>query len=89
MKGGGATALERIILGIDPGTIVMGYGVLSINGRKAALETMGVLKLDRYEDHYVRLRRIYDRSAFFREEYTKYVEAGTCTGGCHCRSVKS
>ena len=69
MKGGGATALERIILGIDPGTIVMGYGVLSINGRKAALETMGVLKLDRYEDHYVRLRRIYERVISLIDQY--------------------
>ena len=69
MKGGTTTALERIILGIDPGTIVMGYGVLSINGRKADLETMGVLKLDRYEDHYVRLRRIYERVISLIDQY--------------------
>lgn len=60
---------ERIILGIDPGTIVMGYGVLRVVGRKVCLETMGVLKLDRYEDHYVRLRRIYERVLSLMDEY--------------------
>ncbi|MDR3262509.1 MAG: crossover junction endodeoxyribonuclease RuvC [Tannerella sp.] len=60
---------ERVILGIDPGTIVMGYGVLVIEARKPRLETMGVLKLDKYEDHYLRLRRIYERIAALIEEY--------------------
>jgi crossover junction endodeoxyribonuclease RuvC len=60
---------ERIILGIDPGTIIMGYGVLVIEARQPRLETMGVLKLDKYEDHYLRLRRIYERIAALIEEY--------------------
>jgi crossover junction endodeoxyribonuclease RuvC len=52
---------DRVILGIDPGTIVMGYGVLEIRDNKPLLVTMGVLSLDKYEDHYLRLRRIYER----------------------------
>lgn len=52
---------ERIILGIDPGTIVMGYGVLAVEGNRPRLETMGVLKLSKYDDHYLRLRRIFER----------------------------
>ncbi|MDR2764854.1 MAG: crossover junction endodeoxyribonuclease RuvC [Tannerella sp.] len=60
---------ERIILGIDPGTIVMGYGVLTVEDRKPRLTTMGVLKLDKYEDHYLRLRRIYERMLSLIEEY--------------------
>ncbi|MDR3269012.1 MAG: crossover junction endodeoxyribonuclease RuvC [Tannerella sp.] len=60
---------ERIILGIDPGTIVMGYGVLIIEDRKPRMETMGVLKLDKYEDHYLRLRRIYERLISLIDEY--------------------
>jgi crossover junction endodeoxyribonuclease RuvC len=60
---------ERIILGIDPGTIVMGYGVLVVEGYKPRLETMGVLKLDKYEDHYLRLRRIYERVLALIDEY--------------------
>ena len=52
---------ERIILGIDPGTTVMGYGVLKVVNNKPALETMGVLMLDKYEDHYLKLRRIFEK----------------------------
>ncbi|MDR2469507.1 MAG: crossover junction endodeoxyribonuclease RuvC [Tannerella sp.] len=60
---------ERIILGIDPGTIVMGYGVLEVIERKPRLVTMGVLHLDKYEDHYLRLRRIYERMLALIEEF--------------------
>lgn len=51
---------ERIILGIDPGTNVMGYGLLGVNGKKPELIVMGVLKLSRIGDHYLRLRRIHE-----------------------------
>ena len=51
---------ERIILGIDPGTIIMGYGIIRIEGKKPILEAMGVLQLNKYEDHYVRLKKIFD-----------------------------
>ena len=52
---------DRVILGIDPGTIVMGYGVLKIEGNKPKLEAMGVLQLNKYEDHYLRLKKIFER----------------------------
>ncbi len=52
---------ERIILGIDPGTIVMGYGVLVVEDNKPRLETMGVIQLNKYEDHYLRLKKIFER----------------------------
>lgn len=53
--------MDRVILGIDPGTIVMGYGLLHIENNKPKLETMGVLQLNKYEDHYLRLRKIFER----------------------------
>lgn len=52
---------ERVIIGIDPGTNVMGYGILGINGKKPAVVAMGVVKLSKFESHYLRLKRIYDR----------------------------
>ncbi|MDG5799548.1 crossover junction endodeoxyribonuclease RuvC [Marinilabiliaceae bacterium ANBcel2] len=52
---------EKIVLGIDPGTSVMGYGVLKICGKTPSAIAMGVLELKKYEDHYLRLKRIYDR----------------------------
>ena len=52
---------ERVIIGIDPGTNVMGYGILGINGKKPQLVAMGVIKLSKFDDHYMRLRRSYER----------------------------
>lgn len=52
---------DRIIMGIDPGTNMMGYAVLGIKGKKPSPIVMGVIKLSKFEDHYLRLRRIYDR----------------------------
>ena len=60
---------ERIILGIDPGTIVMGYGIIRIEGKKPVLEAMGVLQLNKYEDHYVRLKKIFDRVLSLIDQY--------------------
>jgi crossover junction endodeoxyribonuclease RuvC len=52
---------ERIIIGIDPGTNVMGYGILGVNKKKLELIAMGVIQLNKFDDHYMRLRRIYER----------------------------
>jgi len=60
---------EQIILGIDPGTIIMGYGLLAVENKKARLEAMGVLKLDQFENHYLRLRHIFDRVTQLIDSY--------------------
>lgn len=60
---------ERIILGIDPGTIVMGYGILRIEGNKPKLEAMGVLQLNKYDNHYLRLRKIFERVLGLIDQY--------------------
>lgn len=60
---------ERIIMGIDPGTIVMGYGLIKVLGQRAELLALGVIKLDKLEDHYLRLKRIFDRISGLIEEY--------------------
>lgn len=60
---------ERIIMGIDPGTNVMGYGVLGVNGKTPELVVMGVIKLSRIGDHYMRLCRIYERVLGLVEQY--------------------
>ena len=61
---------ERIILGIDPGTLVMGYGIIRIIGNRPMIETMGVLQLSKYEDHYLRLRRIFERVLSLIDQYS-------------------
>ena len=60
---------DRVILGIDPGTNVMGYGILGVFGRKPALIAMGVIELKKFEDHYIRLHRIYERVTMLVEQY--------------------
>jgi crossover junction endodeoxyribonuclease RuvC len=60
---------DRVIMGIDPGTIVMGYGILSICSGKPHVEAMGVLQLDKYEDHYLRLGKIFERVTGLIDEY--------------------
>lgn len=60
---------DRIILGIDPGTNVMGYGLIKVTENKPEMMTMGILQLNKYEDHYLRLRKIFDRTLGLIEEY--------------------
>lgn len=54
-------ANERIIMGIDPGTNIMGYGVLHTEGRHAEMVTMGVIDLRKVGDQYLRLGHIFER----------------------------
>ncbi len=53
--------MEKIILGIDPGTNVLGYGVIKVAGRKVEMLAMGVIDLRRCQDVYLKLGRIYER----------------------------
>ncbi len=52
---------SKIILGIDPGSVVMGYGLIRITGNTMTLLEMGVLKLSGHKDIYKRLERIHHR----------------------------
>ena len=52
---------ERVILGIDPGTTIMGYGLIRTQGKsKVELIEMGALHLGKIKDHALKLKRIYD-----------------------------
>jgi crossover junction endodeoxyribonuclease RuvC len=52
---------NQIILGIDPGTLVMGFGVISVNKSNVSLVEMGVLQLSKHEDHAERLHLIFKK----------------------------
>ncbi len=60
---------ETIILGIDPGTTIMGYGLLKVTGNKTELIAMGVLDLKKYKDHYLKLQRIFARTLSLIDEF--------------------
>ncbi len=60
---------ERIILGIDPGTTIMGYGVISDNGKSVTMLAMGVIKLSKFNSQALKLRRIFERTLGLVEQY--------------------
>ncbi len=60
---------DRIILGIDPGTTVMGYGLLQIVSGKPKMITMGVLHLHKLGNHYQKLHRIFERVLGLIDQY--------------------
>jgi len=62
---------EKVILGIDPGTNVMGYGVIEVIGSKINLKQYGVINLSKYDkdDHALKLKKIYDKVSQVIEEF--------------------
>jgi len=60
---------ERIILGVDPGTSIMGYGIIKVEGKKVSLLVFGVITLSKYDNHAVRLKIIFDRMQGLIDEY--------------------
>jgi crossover junction endodeoxyribonuclease RuvC len=52
---------DKIILGIDPGTSVMGYGIIHIQGKKLVLLNFGIIQLSKIVGHPDKLKRIFDR----------------------------
>lgn len=56
-------------MGIDPGTNVMGYGILGVNGKTLTPVILGAIELTKVGDHYLRLARIYERVTGLVEQY--------------------
>lgn len=52
---------DRVIMGIDPGTNLMGYAFIGVNGNKARLIAMGVIDLRKCHDSYIKLGEIFTR----------------------------
>lgn len=64
-----STKTDRIILGIDPGTTIMGYGLIHVKGNKIELINMGVLHLQKLSTHADKLKRIFERTLALIDEY--------------------
>ena len=60
---------EKVILGIDPGTNIMGYGILRVVDGKAEMVTMGIIDLRKFEDAYLKLGHIFERVTGIIEAY--------------------
>ena len=59
----------KIILGIDPGSTIMGYGIIQAAGKSPLLMALGVVELGKYEDHYVRIRQVFERTLHLIDQY--------------------
>lgn len=55
-------ANERIILGIDPGTTIMGFGLIKVVNKKMEFIQLNELQLNKMDDHYMKLKRIFERT---------------------------
>ncbi len=60
---------EQIILGLDPGTSVMGYGLISVKGQEMTLIQFGVIHLSKYANHEIKLKKIFERVISIIDEY--------------------
>jgi crossover junction endodeoxyribonuclease RuvC len=60
---------EKIILGIDPGTTIMGFGLIKVENKNMKFMQMNELILTKYDDHYVKLKLIFERTIELIETY--------------------
>ena len=60
---------EKIILGIDPGTNIMGYGLIVVKGSSLGLIQYGVIHLEKYKNHENKLRKIFERLLGLLDQY--------------------
>jgi crossover junction endodeoxyribonuclease RuvC len=60
---------EKIILGIDPGTSVMGYGLIRVEDSSMKLIAAGVVRMEKIKDHALKLKRIFERTLMLIDEF--------------------
>jgi len=61
--------VEKIILGIDPGTTVMGFGLLEVKGKNIRLIVLEELLLSKYDNHYLKLKKIFEKTIQIIDNY--------------------
>ena len=60
---------EQIILGVDPGTSVTGFGLIKVEGKKLSLIHMGVIQTGKLDDHPLKLKKIFEGVLAIIEQY--------------------
>lgn len=60
---------EKVILGIDPGTTIMGYGLIKKVDKDPELITLGIIDLKKFGDHYIKLKKIFERTLGLIDEF--------------------
>lgn len=62
-------ANEKIILGIDPGTTIMGFGLIKVVNKQMQFMQMNELLLSKYNDPYIKLKLIFERTIELIDTY--------------------
>ena len=60
---------QRVIMGIDPGTQIMGYGVILVDGKKVHFVDLGIIDLRKDKDHFAKLERIFTEVGQLYDQY--------------------
>src|SRR6056297_1500774 len=60
---------ERVILGVDPGTTIMGYGLIKVKHKDPSMIALGIIDLKKYSDHYLKLKTIFERIISLIDQY--------------------
>ncbi|WP_417885160.1 crossover junction endodeoxyribonuclease RuvC [Zunongwangia sp.] len=60
---------EKIILGIDPGTTIMGFGLIKVKNKQMEFLQLNELQLKKYDDHYLKLKLIFERTIELIDTY--------------------
>ena len=61
--------MERIILGIDPGTTITGYGVIQADTKNPVLLALGIIDLKKLNDQYEKLQKIFERTLYLIDNF--------------------
>ena len=69
MSIGNNMSKEKIILGIDPGTTIMGFGLIKVVGKQMEFMQLNELMLKKYDDHYLKLKLIFERTIELIDTY--------------------
>ncbi len=56
-------------MGVDPGTRIMGYGIIKVAGSQLSIVQYGVLRLEKLPSHELKLKRIFERITQLITEY--------------------
>ncbi len=60
---------SKIILGIDPGTNILGFGIIKLKNKKITLIDLNVLLLNKIQDHDIRLKMIFEKISYLIDHF--------------------
>ena len=61
--------IDKIILGIDPGTTITGFGIVHVKKKQIKLINMGVVDLSRKKTHELKLKKIFESTLELIDTY--------------------